>query len=1122
VAREAARFPHVVHSVVHSYMCSDPGQNGILEAIAEKSLDRVVVASCSPHMQGPTFMRALQRAGLNPYLFEMANVREHCAWVHTDRAAATEQAIDAVRIAVAKARQNAALEMINIPVTKRALVIGGGVAGIQAALDIAAGGQDVVLVEREPSIGGHMAQLGETFPTLDCSQCILTPKMVELAQNERITLYTHAEVEKVDGFVGNFVATIRRKATYVDWDKCNGCNECTAVCPIQVPNEFDMGMSDRTAIHRPFPQAVPSRFTITKRGISPCKATCPAETSAQGYIALIAEGRYEEALGVVMQYNPFPATVGRVCTHPCESECNRGEIDRPVAICALKRFVADRVYADRDKQEAGATAKSGEKGSGADAVARGKGKRVAIAGSGPAGLTAAHFLARAGYRVTVYEALPVPGGMMRVGIPSYRLPRDVLQREIDNILALGVDLRVYHPISDVNELFAQGYEAVFLAIGAHEPQQLKIPGEDAKGVFHGVPFLRQVNLGERVEMGQRVLVVGGGNTAIDAARSALRIGAREVTMLYRRSRAEMPANEWEIEEAEQEGVKLELLTQPVEVLSDSGGRITGLRCVRMRLGEPDASGRRRPIPIPESDFVIEADALIAAVAQAPESSFLKPDHGLKITPWGTFEINEQTLETNRPGVFAGGDAARGPGALIQAIADGRRAALSIDRYLRDEPLLSARDLNPLPIAHPTEEEIAAVIERGVVNVGQREAMRTAPPQERVRDFREVELGLTEEQANAEALRCLRCGICSECYQCEEACAPGAIDHMMVDELIEVPVGSIVMATGYELYAKSQLAEYGYGKYKDVISGLEFERILSASGPTGGEIRRPSDGKVPKDVVFIHCVGSRDPAHGMPYCSKICCMYSAKHAMLYKHRIHDGRAYSFYMDIRSGGKGYDEVVRRAIEEEGVQYLRGRVSRLFQKDGKIIVRGADTLAGTTVEIAADLVVLATAVVPRHDAAEMAVKVGFSCNTHGFFNEAHPKLRPIETYTAGVYLAGACQSPRDIPDTVAQGTAAAAKVLQLFSGDMLQREPLVASVDPSVCNGCFFCRMVCPYDAIDETELVRRVGRDRAVKVIAAVNEGKCMGCGLCASACPSKAVTVLGFTDEQVFEEVMHAI
>jgi len=1098
-------------------MCSDPGQTGIVDAIKEQSLDRVVVASCSPHMQGPTFMRAIQRAGLNPYLFEMANLREHCAWVHSDRQDATEQALDAVRIAVAKARQNAALEMINIPVTKRALVIGGGVAGIQAALDIAAGGREVVLVEREPSIGGHMAQLAETFPTLDCSQCILTPKMVEAAQNERITLYTYSEVEQIDGFVGNFVAKIRRKATYVDWNKCNGCNECTAVCPIHVPNEFDMGMADRTAIYRSFPQAVPSRFTISKRGISPCKATCPAETSAQGYIALIAAGRYEQALDVIMQYNPFPATVGRVCTHPCETECSRGKIDRPVAICALKRFAADRVYAKRDKQSR--TEQSQDTAS-RTTVSK-NGKRVAIAGSGPAGLTAAHFLARMGYRVTVYEALPVPGGMMRVGIPAYRLPRAVLQREINNILALGVELRVYHPISDVNELLEQGFDAVFLAIGAHEPQRLNIPGEEAKGVLHGVPFLRQVNLGERIDLGNRVLVVGGGNTAIDAARSALRIGAGHVAILYRRSRAEMPANEWEIDQAEHEGVTLQLLTQPIEILSQDG-RITGVRCVRMRLGEPDESGRRRPVPVPDSEFMIEADALIAAVAQAPESSFLKPDHGLDISPWGTFQVDTKTLETNRPGIFAGGDAARGPGALIEAIADGRRAALSIDRYLRQEPLLNNRDLNPLPTARPTDEDLARDLARYDVSVDGRETMPTAPAIERIRDFREVELGLSEQQAISEAKRCLRCGICSECYQCEEACAPGAIEHTMVDEIIDVPVGAIVMATGYELFPKTALSEYGYGKYKDVISGLEFERILSASGPTAGEIRRPSDGKTPKDIVFIHCVGSRDRAHGVPYCSKICCMYSAKHAMLYKHKVHNGRAYSFYMDVRSGGKGYDEFVRRAIEDEGVNYLRGRVSRLFEKDGKIIVRGADTLSGSAVEIAADMVVLATAILPRHDAPELAVKVGFSCNAHGFFNEAHPKLRPIETYTAGVYLAGACQSPRDIPDTVAQGTASAAKVLQLFSGDTLQREPLVAAVDPSICNGCFFCRMVCPYSAIEETELVRRVGRGRSVKIIAQVNEGKCMGCGLCASACPSKAVTVSGFTEQQVYEEVIHAI
>ena len=1104
--------------MAYDYMCSDPGQNMIVEAIKKKPLDRVVVASCSPHIQQPTFMRALMRAGLNPYLFEMANLREHCAWVHRDRSKATVKAIDAARIAVAKVRQNTALQMINIPVTKRALVIGGGIAGIQAALDIAAGRQEVVLVERNPSIGGHMAQLAETFPTLDCSQCILTPKMVEAAQNSKITLHTYSEVEQITGFVGNFKVRIRKKATYVDWDKCNGCGDCTGVCPVEVPSEFQMGLANRKAIYRPFPQAVPSRFTIDKRGVSPCKATCPAETSAQGYVALIAQGRYEEALEVVKQYNPFPATVGRVCTHPCEAECNRGKLDEPVAVCALKRFVADWVYAQSD-------GRSGSSDKPTDAMApvaaSRDAKRVAIVGAGPAGLSAAHFLARMGYRVTIFEALPVPGGMMRVGIPSYRLPRHVLRREIDDILELGVELKLYTPISDINKLFVEGYDAIFLAIGAHEPQHLGIPGEDAESVYHGVPFLRAVNLGEDIRLGKKLVVVGGGNTAVDAARSALRLGAQEAIIAYRRSRAEMPANDWEIEEAEREGVKLQLLTQPLEVLLENS-HMTGVRCIRMRLGEPDESGRRRPIPIEGSEFVIKADALVAAVAQAPEISFLKPDHGIEITRRGTFVVNPQTLETNRPAVFAGGDAARGPGALIEAIADGRRAALSIDRYLRGVPLLTPRELQPLPVANPTDQEIAELIERSEVNVGGRGIMPTAPVQERIRDFREVELGLTEEQACAEALRCLRCGICSECHECEKACAPGAIRHDMVDEFIDVEVGSIIVATGYDLYPKAQLGEYGYGEYKDVISGLEFERLLSASGPTGGEVRRRSDDKIPKDVVFIQCVGSRDLSQGIPYCSKICCMYAAKQAMLYKHRVHDGRAYVFYMDIRAAGKNYDEFVRRTIEEEGVTYLRGRVSRLFEKDGKIVVRGVDTLLGSQVEIKADMVVLAMAVTPQRDAAQMASKVGISYDQHGFFIEAHPKLRPIETNTAGVFLAGACQAPRDIPDSVAQATAAAAKVLQLFSADTLMREPLIASVDQSACNGCFFCRMVCPYDAIEEAELSVRVNGDRRTKIVAQTNEGKCMGCGACVPACPSKAVMVQGFTDQQVYEEVIHAI
>ena len=1103
--------------MAYEYMCSDPGQNLIIEAIKEQNLDRAVVASCSPHIQQPTFMRTLMRSGLNPYLFEMANLCEHCAWVHRDREKATAKAIIATRIAVAKVRQDAALETIRIPVTKSALVIGGGVAGIQAALDIAAGGQEVIVVERTPSIGGHMAQLAETFPTLDCSQCILTPKMVEASHSEKIQLLTYSEVDELSGFVGNFKAKIRKKATYVNWDKCNGCGDCETVCPVELKSEFQVGMANRKAIYRPFPQAVPSRFTITKRGISPCKAACPADTSAQGYVALIADKRYEEALEVIKQYNPFPASVGRVCTHPCESDCNRGHLDRPVAICALKRFVADTVYA---QQDAASVTTDGVGDVGTQNTIPSDAGRVAIVGAGPCGLTAAHFLALKGYCTTVFEALPVAGGMMRVGIPAYRLPREVLEREIDNILSLGVELKLNSPVSDLNALFDDGYEAVFLSLGAHEPLRLRIPGEEAEGVYHGVAFLRSVNLGGQPPVGNKVVVVGGGNTALDAARCARRLGAEEVILAYRRTRDEMPAYPWEIEEAENEGVSLELLVQPVEVLSKDD-RVTGVRCIRMRLGEEDASGRRRPLPIEGSEFVIETESLIAAVAQAPEHSLLKPDHGLNIARNGAFVIDPDTMATNRDAVFAGGDSSRGPGALIEAIADGCRGARSIDRYLRGEALSVPSDQESLPVADLPDEEAVKLIEREDVNTRDRETMASEPSRERVRDFREVDLGFSEEQALSEALRCLRCGVCSECRQCEKVCAPGAIEHDMVDTFVEVDVGAVVMATGFDLAPKAEMAEYGYGEHKDVITGLELERLLSASGPTGGQIRRPSDGKIPETVVFIQCVGSRDNAHGRPYCSKICCMYTTKHAMLYKHRVHNGQAYVFYMDVRAAGKNYDEFVRRAMEEEGAVYLRGRVSRIFENRGKLIVRGVDTIAGVPVEIAADMVVLATAVTPQKDAAQLANKVGISYDQYGFFNEAHPKLRPIETNTAGVYLAGACQSPRDIPDTVSQGTGASAKVLQLFSGDSLQREPLVSTVDESVCNACFFCQTVCPYDAIDEAEVMVRVNGHRVTKAVARANTGKCMGCGACVAACPSKAIMVAGFTDEQIYEEVMYA-
>jgi len=902
------------------------------------------------------------------------------------------------------------------------LVIGGGVAGIQAALDLADMGIDVHLVEKEPSIGGRMAQLDKTFPTNDCSICILSPKLADCSRHPGITIHTYSEVKKVAGSAGDFRVKILKHPRYVDEGKCTACGDCAEVCPIVLQDQFNQGLSQHGAIYRPYAQAIPNAYLVSKRGTSPCKAACPAETSAQGYVALIAQGRYEEALQVVKQYNPFPATVGRVCDHKCEAECSRGKLDEPVAICALKRFVADRVYAEGDRSAV--TGASSARAVAAPTVSA-NGKRVAIVGAGPAGLTAAHFLARMGYRVTVFEALPVPGGMMRVGIPSYRLPRHVLQQEIDNILELGVELQLYSPVSDINGLFDEGYQAIFLAIGAHEPQHLNISGEEAEGVYHGVPFLRTVNLGGEIRLGRRVVVVGGGNTAVDAARSALRLGAEEVIIAYRRSRKEMPANVWDIEDAEREGVKFQMLSQPVEVLSENG-RIDGVRCMRMRLAEPDESGRRRPVPIEGSEFVIGADALIAAVAQAPEISFLKPDHGMDITQRGTFVVDPQTLETSRPGVFAGGDAARGPGALIRAIADGRRAALSIDRFLRDEPLLTPRELRPLPVAHPTDDEIAELVAHGEVNMGPRGIMPAVPVEERIHDFREVELGLTEDQAQAEALRCLRCGICSECWRCVEVCGLKCIDHQMAEEILNLDVGAIVVATGFDPFDPLAVRQYGYGKYRNIVTSLGYERLISASGPTGGHLQRLSDRAPAKRVGFIQCVGSRDLRHSQ-FCSSVCCMHATKEAILANEHDREVHSTVFYTDLRAAGKGFQEYVARAEREYNVDYVRARVAEITQ-DGneRPIIRYEDGSSGQAGSETVDLAVLAISLVPRRGVKELANLLGVDLDEHNFIRT--DPFSPTDTTRPGVFACGYCRGPADIPDSVAQASAAAARAAEV----------------------------------------------------------------------------------------------
>jgi heterodisulfide reductase subunit A-like polyferredoxin len=1185
VVEHVKSLPYVVSSRFYRYMCSDPGQELIKKDIKDLKLDRVVVASCSPRMHEPTFRAVLEEVGLNPYCLEMVNIREQCSWVHKNREMATEKAKDLVQSAVFKVGLLKPLEKKKVNVTPAALVVGGGIAGIQAALDIGSMGFKTYIVEKTPSIGGHMAQLDKTFPTMDCSACILTPKMVDVARHCNVELLTYSEIESVEGYVGNFKVKVKKKPRYVDVEKCTGCGECFNGCPVEIPNEFDEGQSTRHAIYTPFPQAVPLKATIDKRGRHPCRDVCPAGVGAPGYVTLVGRGKFYEALRVIKERLPFPSICGRICHRPCEEACTRKDLDDPVQIAHIKRFVGDLELKIPAVEIPPIETRA---------------EKIAIVGGGPAGLTCAHDLSLKGYHVTVFEASPVLGGMMRFGIPPFRLPKEILEKEISDILALGVSVHLNTVLGrdlTLPDLFNRGFKAVFLALGAQKGKKMDIPGEDLKGVFQAIDFLKEVNLGRVItvpiveinenlcvgcgkcaevcyygviklkpdeknpkkqnpiiykkylckgcgkcasvcpskaiklsgfrdiapKLGKKVLVIGGGNAALDTARSALRLEAKNVSILYRRTREEMPAEpDWEIDETEKEGVRLEYLIAPKKVIGDKNGHVKEVECVRMKLlDEKDESGRRKIKPIPGSEFKIKADSIILAIGQEVDTGFLSkeidlemthksskkvdpvsfPKNGfddLKLTKWDTIHYDPVTLETNIKGVFSGGDAVWGAGTVIEAIGAGKEAAVSIDRFINDEDLREGRMEKP-EIAKPSIEGLKKK---------HKVKMRYLPIEKRKNNFNEVELGYTEEEAIEEARRCLNCGGCSECFECVRTCEADAINHNMKEEIVELDVGAIVVATGFDLFDPTLKPEYGYGKLKNVITGLEFERLVSASGPTEGHIE--IGGAEPKKVVFIQCVGSRDKS-GNEYCSRVCCMYTAKQAHMVRDKIPDADLTVYYTDVRAFGKGFEEFYNR-VKGENVIYRRRELDdpiEVVGRGGKAVVK-----AKGYSDIVADLVVLAIGLVPRGDSKELARVLNINQSSDGFLLEAHPKLRPVDTFTDGIFLAGCCQSPKDVPDTVSQASAAASRACDILSKKQLLIEATIAKVDEALCRGCGFCVDACPYKAIELVE-VDQFGH---IVKVARVNEALCKGCGSCSAACLNGAIGHLGFTDEQLLAAI----
>jgi len=1062
-----------VNVSVSQFMCGTEGRRRIERAVQSRGLDHIVIGACSRRVQGPTFERIARELRLGENAVAFANLREGCSFVHRDEPAKAQKKAETIlAAAVARAAQQADLKRSRTFLHRSAVVVGGGIGGMSAAEELADAGIDVHIVEREQSLGGYMARLSKTFPTEDCAMCSLAPRLANAATDSRIHVHTLSEVTSVVGPPGELRVRVLHRPSYVS-ERCVACWRCTSACPVELESAFDFGMAKRKAIGRPFANAVPAGFAIDYRGWAPCVAVCPVHTAAQGVAALVAQGRTADAYELASRENPFPSVCGRVCRHECEPSCTRGRVDEPVAIAGIGRFVADHVTAVPPVVVPPAVYE----------------EKVAVVGAGPAGLTAARELARFGYHVTVFEAQPEAGGELRRLVPEFRLPRELLDQEVGRVLAHGVEFRAGERCGadfTVDSLVSSGYQAVLLAVGRQRAATSTLSGSDRPGVVSAAELLGARATGEPVAIGRRVVVVGSGDAAFDAARSCLRLGAQTVTVACAEDRPALAAQPELVTEAVDEGVELACGLVPVEISED--GAAGALRFLA-RAGEEPRE--------------IAADSVVLADGSEIDEGFLMGATGVRVAG-GQVVTDRATLLTERPGVFAAGRAAvPGCSTPVEAIADGRRAARAIHNFLRGEEW--AEVWQP---GRPTAEVADADLPSG--RPQRRRPMPMTAPEERKGTWDEVRLGFSEDDAVAEARRCVACGGCCDCRSCETVCPAHAIDFDQEPWEEELTVGAMVIATGHREFDARRKPPLGFGRYANVITQSQLARLVSASGPTGGELRRPSDGETPKRIFMLQCVGSRDQtSRGNTHCSAICCLFATVHASLIRQDHPECEVTIGYTDLRAPGKAHEEYY-RLVATRGVRYVRTRVGELIEEpDQRLRVRFEDTVTGRKTEELFDLVVLSAGLEGSDGTAQIARVAGLQQDAAGFLKEYHPKLRPVDTQRAGVFVAGTAQGPKNIPDTIAQAKAAAARVMSMLSSGFLMTPAEVAWSDPEVCIGCGVCENVCPQGAVHLVD---------GAPAHAVVESESCRGCGICVAECPSGAMTLGGFSDAELLAEV----